>query len=83
MRRETTKIIFASRACRGSIMIGTALSDKDQKKILNKLDGTDDPWTCAHGRPTMCHVSCLSKQLKDDDDELTLHYTAGGSSEDC
>eukprot|EP00957_Ditylum_brightwellii_P027825 2103642-Ditylum_brightwellii.AAC.1 len=62
MRRETTKIIFASRACRGSIMIGTALSDKDHEKILNKLDGTDDPWTCAHGRPPMRHVICLSKQ---------------------
>eukprot|EP00985_Skeletonema_marinoi_P016795 scaffold9069_cov134-Skeletonema_marinoi.AAC.5 len=83
MRLPKAIAMFASRACRGSIMIGTALSDKDQKKILNKLDGTDDPWTCAHGRPTMCHVSCLSKQLKDDDDELTLHYTAGGSAEDC
>jgi len=62
-------------------MIGTALSEKDQQKILNKLDGTDDPWTCAHGRPSMRHVSCLSKQLKYG--ELTLHYTAGGSSEDC
>jgi len=43
-------------------MIGTALSDKDHEKILNKLDGTDDPWTCAHGRPPMRHVICLSKQ---------------------
>jgi DNA mismatch repair protein PMS2 len=83
MRLPKAIAMFASRACRGSIMIGTALSDKDQKKILNKLDGTDDPWNCAHGCTTMCHVSCLSKQLKDDDDELTLHDTAGGSSEDC
>ena len=83
MRLPKAIAMFASRACRGSIMIGTALSDKDQKKILHKLDSTDDPWTCAHGRPTMSHVSCLSQQLKDDDDALASHYTAGGSSEDC
>lgn len=83
MRLPKAIAMFASRACRGSIMIGTALSDKDQKKILKKLDVTDDPWTCAHGRPTMSHVSCLSKQLKEDDDALTIHYTAGGSSESC
>ncbi|KAK1743885.1 mismatch repair endonuclease PMS2 [Skeletonema marinoi] len=53
MRLPKAIAMFASRACRGSIMIGTALSDKDQKKILNKLDGTDDPWTV----PTADHNS--------------------------
>jgi hypothetical protein len=33
-----------------SIMIGTALSHKEQREILKKLEKTDDPWTCAHGR---------------------------------
>jgi DNA mismatch repair protein PMS2 len=42
--------MFASRACRGSIMIGTALSHKEQVNILKKLDKTDIPWNCAHGR---------------------------------
>lgn len=46
--------MFASRACRGSIMIGKALSHKEQVNILKKLDKTDIPWNCAHGR-----VSCL------------------------
>ncbi len=31
-------------------MIGTALSEKEQMDILNKLDKTDVPWNCAHGR---------------------------------
>jgi DNA mismatch repair ATPase MutL len=31
-------------------MIGTALSEKEQIEILNKLDKTDVPWNCAHGR---------------------------------
>ena len=65
----------------GSIMIGTALSDKDQKKILDKLDNTDDPWTCAHGRPTMCHVTSIAQQLKDDD-ALASHFTAAVDSSD-
>jgi len=83
MRLPKAIAMFASRACRGSIMIGTALSDKEQKKILNKLDSTDDPWTCAHGRPTMSHVSNVSQQLKDDDVALASYYSACGSSEYC
>jgi len=64
-------------------MIGTALSDKDQKKILYKLNNTDDPWTCAHGRPTMSHVTNIIEQLIDDDDALKSQFSARSSSEDC
>jgi DNA mismatch repair ATPase MutL len=31
-------------------MIGTALSQKEQLNLLNKLDKCDVPWNCAHGR---------------------------------
>lgn len=31
-------------------MIGTALSHKEQTAILKKLDQTEVPWNCAHGR---------------------------------
>lgn len=34
-------------------MIGTALSEKEQMDILNKLDKTDVPWNCAHGRVSL------------------------------
>jgi len=65
--------MFASRACRGSIMIGTALSHKEQMNILSKLDKTDIPWNCAHGRPTMSHIRSLTKCLIDDDDTILAH----------
>lgn len=68
--------MFASRACRGSIMIGTALSEKEQINILNKLDKTDIPWNCAHGRPTMSHIRNLIECLIDDDNVM-LSFVAG------
>lgn len=76
-------ILVKSHHTQGSIMIGTALSDKDQKKILYKLNNTDDPWTCAHGRPTMSHVTNIIEQLIDDDDALKSQFSARSSSEDC
>ena len=51
--------MFASRACRGSTMIGDALTDKDMRSIVDNLQDVVDPWTCPHGRPTMRHVKDL------------------------
>lgn len=45
--------ILASKACRKSWMIGTALSYRDMKKIVENLSYLDQPWNCPHGRPTM------------------------------
>jgi len=67
--------MFASRACRGSIMIGTALSKNEQEGILKKLDKTEIPWNCAHGRPTMSHIRNLTKSLVDDDNDIAKHVT--------
>lgn len=59
--------MFASRACRTSIMIGTALSHKEMNTIVQKLAKVDVPWNCPHGRPTMRHVTnVLSMLLKDE-----------------
>jgi len=65
--------MFASRACRSSIMIGTVLSHKEQSNILKKLDQCQFPWNCAHGRPTMSHIRSLVKCLREDDDANALH----------
>eukprot|EP00584_Thalassiosira_punctigera_P008836 CAMPEP_0172544558 /NCGR_PEP_ID=MMETSP1067-20121228/14689_1 /TAXON_ID=265564 ORGANISM="Thalassiosira punctigera, Strain Tpunct2005C2" /NCGR_SAMPLE_ID=MMETSP1067 /ASSEMBLY_ACC=CAM_ASM_000444 /LENGTH=66 /DNA_ID=CAMNT_0013331139 /DNA_START=100 /DNA_END=300 /DNA_ORIENTATION=- len=54
-------------------MIGTALTHKEQVNILEKLHKTDVPWNCAHGRPTMSHVTNLAKNLIDDDDAIASH----------
>ena len=45
--------MFASRACRSSIMIGTALNNSQMRQIVNNLGTMENPWCCPHGRPTM------------------------------
>ncbi|XP_056641281.1 mismatch repair endonuclease PMS2 isoform X1 [Diorhabda sublineata] len=48
--------MFASRACRKSVMIGTPLNKTDMKKIVEHMGQIDQPWNCPHGRPTMRHL---------------------------
>ena len=59
--------MFASRACRGSIMIGEPLSMIKMKEVVQRLHDVDQPWTCPHGRPTMRHVKQLVVQLYQDE----------------
>ncbi|GEQ70700.1 hypothetical protein JCM33374_g4379 [Metschnikowia sp. JCM 33374] len=49
--------MIASRACRSSIMIGSALSKQTMSKVVKNLAGLDRPWNCPHGRPTMRHLA--------------------------
>ena len=42
--------MFASRACRGSVTIGTALSKSDMEKVVTSLNDVNQPFQCAHGR---------------------------------
>jgi DNA mismatch repair ATPase MutL len=48
--------MFASRACRSSVMIGTALTTAEMRGIVNRLDSIEQPWNCPHGRPTVRHL---------------------------
>ena len=48
--------MFASRACRSAIMIGTALQHQEMKSVVSRLESIDQPWNCPHGRPTMRHL---------------------------
>ncbi|CAI5437608.1 unnamed protein product [Caenorhabditis angaria] len=52
--------IFASRACRKSIMIGKALDDREMRKVVRNLAKLDQPWNCPHGRPTIRHLKKLN-----------------------
>lgn len=61
--------MFASRACRSSIMIGDSLTQGKMNSLLQKLQHLDHPWTCAHGRPTIRHVKDLLEQLYKDEHE--------------
>lgn len=45
--------MIASRACRKSIMINDPLDHKRMRNVLNNLTKLNNPWICAHGRPTV------------------------------
>jgi DNA mismatch repair ATPase MutL len=49
--------MFASRACRSAVMIGTALSRSRMETIVRHMAKLDNPWACPHGRPSL--VRCL------------------------
>ena len=48
--------MFASRACRGSIMIGEALERRTMRQVVAHLAELEHPWACPHGRPTLRHL---------------------------
>lgn len=63
--------MFASRSCRGSVMIGDALSHNQMTKIIQRLHGVDQPWDCPHGRPTLRHVKNIFQALLEDEEPST------------
>lgn len=48
--------VAASRACRKSVMIGDKLSHSKMVEIVSKMSDLDNPWVCAHNRPTIRHL---------------------------
>ncbi|XP_076263026.1 mismatch repair endonuclease PMS2 [Rhynchophorus ferrugineus] len=59
-RPSKIRAMFASRACRKSVMIGKALSAREMKKLLCNMGTIEHPWNCPHGRPTMRHLINLN-----------------------
>ncbi|CAN0160804.1 unnamed protein product, partial [Phaeothamnion confervicola] len=53
------RAMFASRACRKSVMIGTALDHGRMRRLVAQMADVDQPWNCPHGRPTMRHLTDL------------------------
>ncbi|TDH71725.1 hypothetical protein CCR75_007237 [Bremia lactucae] len=49
IRLPKVMAMFASRACRTSVMIGTALHKEEMQKIVYNLSKLDQPWNCPHG----------------------------------
>ena len=66
-RPSRVRNMFASRACRMSIMVGTALSQGQMKTLLNHMAQIEHPWNCPHGRPTMRHLVNLNRIVKKTD----------------
>uniref|UniRef100_A0AAA9SBS0 PMS1 homolog 2, mismatch repair system component n=1 Tax=Bos taurus TaxID=9913 RepID=A0AAA9SBS0_BOVIN len=58
-RPSRVRQMFASRACRKSVMIGTPLNTSEMKKLITHMGEMDHPWNCPHGRPTMRHIANL------------------------
>ena len=55
-RPSRVRKMFASRACRMSIMVGTALNQAQMEKVVCHMGEIEHPWNCPHGRPTMTHL---------------------------
>lgn len=60
-RPSRVRQMFASRSCRTSIMVGTALSKQKMKELLTHMGEIEHPWNCPHGRPTMRHLISLKR----------------------
>ncbi|KAA8496696.1 Mismatch repair endonuclease pms1 [Porphyridium purpureum] len=56
---QRIRAIHASKACRKSIMIGTALKRQTMEQVVSNLSGLQSPWSCPHGRPTMRYLFSL------------------------
>uniref|UniRef100_A0A182WWZ5 MutL C-terminal dimerisation domain-containing protein n=1 Tax=Anopheles quadriannulatus TaxID=34691 RepID=A0A182WWZ5_ANOQN len=59
-RPSRVRAMFASRACRKSVMIGRALSVREMERLIRHMGEIDQPWNCPHGRPTMRHLVNLA-----------------------
>ncbi|XP_046397219.1 mismatch repair endonuclease PMS2 [Ischnura elegans] len=64
-RPSRVRDMFASRACRKSVMIGDALAVSDMRRIIDHMGQIDQPWNCPHGRPTMRHLINLDLLASD------------------
>ncbi|XP_055383250.1 mismatch repair endonuclease PMS2 [Condylostylus longicornis] len=60
VRPSKVRQMFASRACRKSIMIGQTLNKSTMKRLVNHMGEIEHPWNCPHGRPTMRHLINLA-----------------------
>ncbi|KII70327.1 Mismatch repair endonuclease pms1 [Thelohanellus kitauei] len=59
IKSEKLYSMVASKACRSSVMIGTALKREKMKEIVHRLSSLEKPWSCPHGRPTIRHLASL------------------------
>lgn len=44
-------------ACHNAIRAGQPLTDPEMRALIRQLEGVETPGHCAHGRPTMLHIS--------------------------
>ena len=54
---DPQKRFAAAFACGAAIKAGQKLSQEEMNALLNSLFGTENPYTCPHGRPTLVRMS--------------------------
>ena len=52
-----TERTYATLACHSSVTAGRRMNDDEARELLKRLEATEQPNTCPHGRPTMIHMS--------------------------
>ncbi|KAK7436203.1 ATP-binding mismatch repair protein [Stygiomarasmius scandens] len=60
VRCSKARAMFASRACRKSVMVGMPLTKGQMTTVVQHMGTMDQPWNCPHGRPTMRHLFDMS-----------------------
>ncbi len=55
MKQE--EALAASVACHSAVRGGMSLSQQEMEELVRQLEGSQNPHTCPHGRPTMVHLS--------------------------
>ncbi|XP_065367172.1 mismatch repair endonuclease PMS2 [Calliphora vicina] len=68
-RPSRIRAMFASRACRKSVMIGKSLKKSTMKLLVKHMGEIEQPWNCPHGRPTMRHLINTAMLINDDEEE--------------
>ncbi|XP_023294988.2 mismatch repair endonuclease PMS2 isoform X1 [Lucilia cuprina] len=68
-RPSRIRAMFASRACRKSVMIGKALKKSTMEMLVRHMGEIEQPWNCPHGRPTMRHLINTAMLINDDDED--------------
>lgn len=53
---KKVKNVAATKACRKSVMIGDSLNWSQMEDIVRKMSILENPWVCAHNRPTIRHL---------------------------
>ncbi|KAF5272790.1 hypothetical protein FQA39_LY07817 [Lamprigera yunnana] len=59
-RPSRIRSMFASRACRKSVMVGCPLDKTEMRRLVDHMGEIDQPWNCPHGRPTMRYLVNLN-----------------------
>ncbi|XP_022228702.2 mismatch repair endonuclease PMS2 [Drosophila obscura] len=68
-RPSRVRSMFASRACRKSVMIGKALNrTTTMRRLITQMGEIEQPWNCPHGRPTMRHLINVTMLMDEEED---------------